>query len=375
MSVSRHRTSGSSTSRQDARRPAEIVFDGDSEPPEATASSEPQPSEDLELDDPAAFDDLALSEEHLSSDLRLPVRRSDVTHLPVPVVDEDVGQKLDLLQKYFREIRRHRVLEKEEEHALAVELVKHQDPKIAFKLITANLRLVVKIAMEYQSAVANLLDLIQEGNIGLMQAVKKFDPYKGIRLSSYAQWWIRAYILKYLVNNARMVKVGTTQAQRKLFFNLRKEKERLEALGFKPEPALLAQRLDVRVEEVNEMEQRLSRSDISLDAPLGDDQKSKVSDLMASTDADAEELVIEREFHQRIRYFMDLFAKDLKDRERILWDLRLTADEPLTLQEIGDKFGVTRERARQIEKEITKRFRDFLQKHMPDLDASDLLPH
>ncbi|MCB9637739.1 MAG: RNA polymerase factor sigma-32 [Myxococcales bacterium] len=302
----------------------------------------------------------------------LPAVRSN---LPVKVKEEkDISHQLDLLQKYFREIRKYPLLTKEDEYDLAVQFTETGDPKLAFRLTTSNLRLVVKIAMEYQSAVANLLDLIQEGNIGLMQAVKKFDPFKGIRLSSYAQWWIRAYILKYLVNNARMVKVGTTQAQRKLFFNLRKEKDRLEALGFKPEPALLAERLDVRVEEVNEMEQRLARADVSLDAPLGDDQKSRVSDMMATDDMDVDERVIERELHQRIRGFMNDFAKGLKDRERVIWLKRLTSDEPLTLQEIGDLFGVTRERARQIEKDLTRRFREYLQKHMPDLDASDLLP-
>ncbi len=299
------------------------------------------------------------------------------SNLPVKVTPTSGADKelanLDLLQRYFREIRKHPLLTKEEEFELAVKFQETKDPAIAYRLITSNLRLVVKISMEYQNAVTNLLDLIQEGNIGLMQAVKKFDPFRGIRLSSYAQWWIRAYILKYLVNNARMVKVGTTQAQRKLFFNLKKEKERLEALGFKPEPALLAARLDVRVEEVNEMEQRLARSDLSLDAPVGDDQKSKVADFMADDSANVEEQVIETQLRNEIRHHMDEFAKTLKDRERFIWDKRLTSDEPMTLQEIGDHFGVTRERARQIEKEITKKFRTYLQKQLPDLDAYDLL--
>ena len=298
------------------------------------------------------------------------------SNLPVKVSragsDKDLS-KLDLLQRYFREIRKHPLLTKEEEYDLAVKFQQTKNPTIAYRLTTSNLRLVVKISMEYQSAVANLLDLIQEGNIGLMQAVKKFDPFRGIRLSSYAQWWIRAYILKFLVNNARMVKVGTTQAQRKLFFNLRKEKDRLEALGFKPEPALLAANLDVRVEEVNEMEQRLARSDLSLDAPVGNEQKSKVADFMADDAADVEEQVIENQLRNQIRGHMNEFAKTLKERETIIWEKRLTSDEPLTLQEIGDLFGVTRERARQIEKDITKRFRTFLEKQIPDLDAYDLL--
>lgn len=289
--------------------------------------------------------------------------------------DTESSSQLNLLQKYFKEIRRYPLLTKEEEYDLAVHFQETEDSNTAFRMTTANLRLVVKIAMEYQSAVANLLDLIQEGNVGLMQAVKKFDPYKGIRLSTYAQWWIRAYILKYLVNNARLVKIGTTQAQRKLFFNLRKEKDRLEALGFKPEPALLAKNLDVRIEEVNEMEQRLARSDLSLDMPLGEDQKSTVGDLMASGGAGAEAQVIDSELKHRLRQYMDEFSTTLKDRESILWEKRITSEEPLTLQEIGDLFGVTRERARQIEKEITKRFRSYLERQIPDLGASDLLPN
>jgi len=301
-------------------------------------------------------------------------------NLPAKVANKKITKasdtgpvKTDLLQQYFREIRKYPLLTREEELELAMDFKENEDSRTAFRLVTANLRLVVKIAMEYQSAVANLLDLIQEGNIGLMQAVKKFDPFRGIRLSSYAQWWIRAYILKYLVNNARMVKVGTTQAQRKLFFNLRKEKDKLEALGYKPEPALLAQRLNVRVEEVTQMDQRLTRHDLSLDAPIGDDKKSTVSDFMASNEPDVEEQVIETELRERIREHMGEFEKTLKERERVIWIKRLTSDEPLTLQEIGNEFGVTRERARQIEKEITNRFREFLERRMPDLNAYDLL--
>ncbi len=297
------------------------------------------------------------------------------SNLPVKAASKEVSTaQLSLLQQYFKELRKYPLLTPEEEYDMAVEFQENQDPDLAFRLTTANLRLVVKIAMEYQSAVANLLDLIQEGNVGLMQAVKKFDPYRGIRLSSYAQWWIRAYILKYLVNNARLVKIGTTQAQRKLFFNLRKEKEKLESLGFKPSPALLAERLDVRVEDVNEMEQRLSRSDLSLDLPVGDDQKSTIGDLMASGDVDAEDLVIGSDLREQIRYHMDIFAETLKDRERVLWEKRLTADDPMTLQEVGDIFGVTRERARQIEKEMIWRFREYLQRELPDLEAFDFIP-
>jgi RNA polymerase sigma-32 factor len=306
------------------------------------------------------------------SNMSLPIKAPE-RPLPVKVFESDTATtQLSLLQRYFYELRKYPLLSAKEEFDLATEFSKTQDPDIAFRLTTANLRLVVKIAMEYQNAVANVLDLIQEGNIGLMQAVKKFDPQKGIRLSSYAQWWIRAYILKYLVNNARLVKVGTTQAQRKLFFNLRKEKEKLENLGFNPEPALLAQRLEVRVDEVEEMEQRMARADLSLDLPIGDDHKQTIGDLMPSQEFDAEVRVIDKDLREQMRYQMDKFASTLKERERVLWEYRIDTDEPLTLQEIGNMFGVTRERARQIEKDMLRRFREFIQDGIPDLDVFDL---
>src|ERR1043165_7344616 len=177
--------------------------------------------------------------------------------------------KRDPMAVYLRETRRYPLLTPEEEHALATRLVEHGDSKAARRLIEANLRLVVKIAYEYRRAHKNLLDLVQEGNIGLIQAVGKFDPYRGVKLSSYAAFWIRAYILKFILNNWRLVKIGTTQAQRKLFFNLRKEREKLEQLGFQPTSALLAEKLDVTEKEVIEMERRLAAPEASLDAPLG----------------------------------------------------------------------------------------------------------
>jgi RNA polymerase sigma-32 factor len=184
--------------------------------------------------------------------------------------------KRDPLQAYMQEVRRYPLLTPDEEHALATRLVEHGDSTAARKLIEANLRLVVKIAYEYRRAHKNLLDLVQEGNIGLMQAVRKYDPYRGVKLSSYAAFWIRAYILKFILNNWRLVKIGTTQAQRKLFFNLRKERERLEQLGFQPTTALLAENLQVSEKDVDEMERRLAAPEASLDAPMpGDDDGSR----------------------------------------------------------------------------------------------------
>lgn len=286
----------------------------------------------------------------------------------------DAASQKDLLKKYFREVRRYPLLTREREHELALQYQENPEQQIAYRLITANLRLVVKIAMEYQSAVVNLMDLIQEGNVGLIKAVAKYDPHKGVRLGSYAQWWIRAYILKYLVNNARLVKVGTTQAQRKLFFSLNKEKNRLKAAGFKPEPTLVAKNLGVGVKEVKEMEKRLSRPDLSMDLPLGDDQKNTVGDLIASADTSAEDQLIGSDLKQRVKFHLDDFSKTLKERERVLWEKRLLSEDRMTLREIGDMFGLTRERARQIEKGMLVRLREFLQQKLPELDEVDMLP-
>src|SRR5206468_1620378 len=176
----------------------------------------------------------------------------------------------------------------------------HEDRQAAWRLVTANLRLVVMIAREYQRAFHNLLDLVQEGNVGLLEAVKNFDPYRGIRFPSYAVWWIRAYIIRYIMNNWRLVKVGTTQAQRKLFFNLAKERERLEREGFTPSPKLIAQRLDVREKEVVEMEQRLAARDVSVDAPVGEDEDATLLDFLPSREHTAE-AVADKEYHRLIR--------------------------------------------------------------------------
>src|SRR2546422_10677480 len=186
----------------------------------------------------------------------------------------------DPLQRYLTEIRRFPLLGRDEEHQLAVQYKEYGDVKAAYKLVTSNLRLVVMIAREYQKAFKNLLDLIQEGNMGLMEAVKNFDPYRGVRFPSYAVWWVRAYIYRFLINNWRLVKIGTTQAQRKLFFNLRKESERLEAQGFRPEPKLLAQRMGVKESEVREMEQRLSHRDLSTDVPMGEDEEGTLLNFL-----------------------------------------------------------------------------------------------
>jgi RNA polymerase sigma-32 factor len=284
--------------------------------------------------------------------------------------------KHDPLTAYIQETRRYALLDRDEEHALAVQLVEEGDTSAARRLIEANLRLVVKIAYEYRRAHRNLLDLIQEGNIGLMQAVRKYDPYRGVKLSSYAAWWIRAYILKFILNNWRLVKIGTTQAQRKLFFNLRKEKERLEQLGFHPEPALLADRLDVRERDVIEMENRMGSPEASLDAPMpgldGEGARTR-HDLVADQDQARPDIrVEENEFTALLRQKLEAFARTLKGREETIFRERWLTDSPMTLQQIGDRYGVSRERARQLEKRMLTRLRKFLEEEFGtavDIDA------
>ncbi len=271
----------------------------------------------------------------------------------------------DPLAVYMSETRRYPLLTPDEEHSLAVRLVEHGDNIAARRLVEGNLRLVVKIAYEYRRAHKNLLDLVQEGNIGLMQAVRKFDPYRGVKLSSYAAFWIRAYILKFILNNWRLVKIGTTQAQRKLFFNLRKEREKLEQLGFQPTAALLAEKLDVSEQEVIDMERRLAAPEASLDAPIGNDDDGARSRLDFLPGTDRPDQSVERsEFSELLRGKLDIFAKTLEGREEAIFRERWLTEEPLTLQELGDRYGVSRERARQLEKRLLGRLRKYLEEEL-----------
>jgi RNA polymerase sigma-32 factor len=282
------------------------------------------------------------------------------------VVKGGALSRRDPMAVYMSEVRRFPLLKPEEEHALAVRLVEHGDRTAARKLVEANLRLVVKIAYEYRRAHRNLLDLVQEGNIGLMQAVSKYDPYRGVKLSSYAAFWIRAYILKFILNNWRLVKIGTTQAQRKLFFNLRKEREKLEQLGFAPTAKALAEKLDVTENEVIEMEKRLAAPEASLDAPMGseDDGQRTRMDYLPSESARPDQAVANNEFATLLRSKLEEFAQELEGRDQHIFRERWLTDEPQTLQEIGDKYGVSRERARQLEKRMLDRLRKFLESEL-----------
>lgn len=280
--------------------------------------------------------------------------------LPVPA-------DLDLVQRYIREANRFALLTPEEEKSLSAQFHETGDQEAGSHLITSNLRLVIKIALEFQKYwMKNLLDLIQEGNIGLMHAIRKFDPYRGIKLSYYASFWIKAYILKFIMDNWKLVKIGTTQSQRKLFYNLKREKEKLRALGFEPGPKLLAEVLNVREEEVIEMDQRLGGWELSLDAPLKEGSDEYHKNFLPSTDPQVEEVLARAELKGLFRQKLSEFRRELNDKELDILDLRLLADKPLTLQEIGAQHHISRERVRQIEDRLIKRLRQFLKAGIAD---------
>ena len=292
--------------------------------------------------------------------------------------DRTALAKRDPLSVYMHDTKRFPLLTREEEHDLAVRLVETGDSSAARRLVESNLRLVVKIAYEYQRAHQNLLDMVQEGNVGLMQAVSKYDPYRGVKLSSYAAWWIRAYILKFILNNHRLVKVGTTQAQRKLFFNLKKERDKLEAAGFSADAASIAKALDVREKDVVEMQKRLAAPDASFDAPLttGDEGGVRTRhDVMEGANSDRpDEAVEDSQFHGLLKEKLSIFADTLEGREERIFRQRWLTDEPMTLQELGDEFGVSRERARQLEKRLLGRVRTYLEDELGtavDIGATD----
>lgn len=274
----------------------------------------------------------------------------------------------DPLEVYMQDTKRFPLLTREQEHALALRLVEDGDASAARTLVESNLRLVVKIAYEYQRAHQNLLDVVQEGNIGLLQAVAKFDPHRGVKLSSYASWWIRAYMLKFILNNHRMVKIGTTQAQRKLFFNLKKERDRLEAEGFTADAASIAKSLDVREKDVVDMQKRLASSDASFDAPLtnGDDGGTRTRhDLLEDTAVGRPDQVVEEvQFHNLLKEKLEYFANTLEGREESIFRKRWLSEEPLKLRQLGEEFGVSRERARQLEKRLLSRVRLYLEKEL-----------
>lgn len=353
------------TARTPKTKAAATPEAGAEEAPGELAAAEPTP----DADEPSEADLKALESEPDATAEEGQAALVPAARVPQKALLPFRSRGTDPLSQYMAEVGRHPLLTREEEHELAVQYAKTGDVKAAYTLVQANLRLVVKLAFEYHRTAFNVLDLVQEGNVGLMHAVKKFDPYKGVKLSTYAAWWIRAFILRHIMENWRMVKLGTTQAQRKLFFNLRKEKERLAQQGFEVGPKLLAERLQVSEQDVVDMDIRMSQDEFSLDAPLSDDSDSTHQDRLAFKGAAVDDRLADNELHEIFRRELAEFGKTIKDeKERFIFEKRLTADEPLKLQEIGDKYGVTRERARQIEAKLTNKLRVFMQERIPDFE-------
>lgn len=285
-----------------------------------------------------------------------------MTKLPAVRSGSASPAALSPLQLYLQQIARYPLLEPEEEYELAVKHFEEGDVNAAHRLVTSNLRLVVKIANDFRQAQINLLDLIQEGNTGLMQAVKKFNPYKGVKLSSYAAWWIRAFILKHIMDNKSQVRIGTTADQRKLYYNLEKTARKLLQEYDEVDPKLIAETLNVREKDVLEMQARLAAPDVSLDAPLGDESDSPTRGAMLADDAvSTEELLANAEVRDIFAEHLDDFRKTLKGRDAEIFELRMLAEEPATLQEIGDKYSISRERARQLEARILEKLRNFVE--------------
>ena len=293
---------------------------------------------------------------------------SEIMSIQAPVQSALV--KYDPLQKYLQELGQYELLSREEEKELAIRVREEGDRDAAYRLVTSNLRLVVKIAMDFQRVwMQNLLDLIQEGNIGLMQAVQKFDPYKGVKFSYYASFWIKAYILKFIMDNWRLVKIGTTQAQRKLFFRLKKEKQRLASEGFDPKPKLLSERLGVTEQEVTEMDQRLDRWEVSLDSPVKEGSDNERIEFVPTQTPSAESQVGKKQMEAIIHEKLASLRKDLSDREIYILENRVFSDSPATLQEIGERYDITRERVRQIENGMIKKIKAHFQREIPDFES------
>jgi RNA polymerase sigma-32 factor len=281
----------------------------------------------------------------------------------------------DPLRAYLADVARHPFLSPEEEHALAVRYVETGDATAASRLATAHLRLVVKIAREHRRRSFPLMDLIQEGNTGLVRAVKKYDPFRGVKLSSYAAWWIRAYILRFVIDNWSLVKLGTTQAKRKIFFRLTSERDRLLARGIEPTPRLLARNLRVQERDVEEMTGRMAAEDLSLNPPVarGDECGRETHlDRLVDTGSSPDDALGERQVNRLLRERFEAFGANLTDElERFIFERRLLpprGDDPLTLQQVGARFRLSRERARQVEARLVSRLRDQLRSDIPDFE-------
>lgn len=313
-----------------------------------------------------ATDDDTSEEDELEGGPRRPVPSNLPALKPPP---RGVRSK-DLLSFYLSEVRRYPLLSPEEEKELAIRFTEHGDTEAAERLVTANLRLVIKIAFQYHRQWANVLDLIQEGNVGLVEALSRYDPYREIRFSSYAQYWIRAMILRFLLDNFRLVRLGSTRAGRKLFFQLQKERDRLIREGLSPSPKMLAERLGVSEKEVNAVDQHMRAPALSLHAPAGDEGEGRaLSEIVAEKDArDPEDQAARSELGGLVRDKLAQFAANqlTDERERVIWERRLVATDPVSLSQLGEEFGVSKERIRQVEARMKKRLKAFLEEELGD---------
>ncbi len=272
------------------------------------------------------------------------------------------------LSRYLAEVRRYPFLSKEEELQLFHEYQQLGKREAAMKLILANLRVSVKIASEYGLAGLDQMDLIQEGNVGLLQAMKKFDPTKNVRFYAYAAWWVRAFVLRYLLNNFRLVKIGTTQEQRRLFYNLRREKAKLERQGYVPDPKLLADRLNVRERDVVEMDQRLGSWELSLDQPMTEEGEGTFHDMLPALQPAVDEQLGNSQLRVLFRKKLAEFAKTLTEREEDILRNRMLSETPVTLEDLGKKYSITKERSRQIEAKIIKKLQEFMKNEIRDFE-------
>ncbi|MGE3610207.1 MAG: RNA polymerase factor sigma-32 [Bacteriovoracaceae bacterium] len=299
-------------------------------------------------------------EVHLNGEQDIPLQMNEV----LPVIKSSTDLKVqDPLSVYLKEISRYKLLSPDEEKELTAELLRTGDIEVAKKLVLANLRLVVKIALEYKSAYKNIMDLIQEGNIGLMKAVSKYDPSKGAKLSYYASWWIRSYILKFILDNFRLVKIGTTQEQKKLFYNLMREKQRLMSMGIVPDVKQLSEALGVSEKSVIEMDNRLSSSgqEVSLDKPIDEDSgRQTIGDLIKDSEDSPEVKFSELQNLEILKEHLGAFIKDLKPRDQEIFKKRLLSEIPESLQSIADEYGVSRERIRQIEERLIEQLKIYM---------------
>jgi RNA polymerase sigma-32 factor len=304
------------------------------------------------------------SEPELIGDSDSESRDTDIVEITPKIASEKGLATTDPLTLYLSEIRRYPLLSREQEVELAKKYYETKDPKIAQTLVKSNLRFVVKVAAEYAKFSSKLIDVIQEGNVGLMHAVKEFNPYKGNRLITYAVWWIRGYIQEYLMRQFSMVRIGTTANQRKLFYQLQRQKQELEKMSSPENVAMLSHKLGIPEDEITEMAKRLSSRDVSLDKPSSseDESATPLSALLRKEDGSLpldERMALEEQL-SLLMSAIDSLRKSLTEKELILLEERVLSDEPLTLQEIGDKYKITREAVRQTEARLMKKIKSAM---------------